>query len=206
MGDGLIMLARLNEETRPDHAEADADLDRYLLSDAVTIDSYRLYLARLYGFLIPLEAAMFQTPRLGEFLDLRARAKSHLVVRDLHALGMTPMMIGALPQCDAVPVFHGVAAALGWMYVVERPLLASAVIKGHLGASLPREMRQAASYLACYEGRVGSAWRELGEAMDTLAVTSQMADRIIGAARDGFRCLRRWRTIELDAERQMSVC
>jgi heme oxygenase len=156
--------------------------------------------------LIPFEAAISETPRLHEFIDTRARAKSHLVVRDLHALGLSATTIGSLPQCEAIPPFHGVAAALGWMYVVERPLLASAVIKGHLATMLASEMRYASSYLTCYEGRVGASWRELGEAMDTIAITSQMADRIIGAARDGFRCLRRWRTIELDAAYHESVC
>ena len=206
MEDGLAMLARLNEETKPDHADADADLERYLLTDPVTVDGYCTYLARLYGFLIPFEAAITGTPRLHEFINMTERAKSHLVLRDLNALGVSATTIDSLPQCDAIPAFQGVAAALGWMYVVERPLLASAVIKGHLATQLSAEMRHASSYLTCYESRVGSSWRELGEAMDAIAITSQMADRIIGAARDGFRCLHRWRTIELGGQRQASVC
>ena len=199
------MLERLNEETKPDHADADADIERYLLMDPITTDGYRTFLVRLYGFLIPLEAALADTAGLGDFIDARSRSKAHLVVRDLHALGLAPLTIGALPQCETIPKFRSVATALGWMYVIERPLLASAVLKGHLATALGREMIHAASYLTCYSGHVGTAWRELGEAMDSIAVTPQIADRIVGAARDGFRCLRRWRTIDLEAGRQLLV-
>src|SRR5688572_13066062 len=195
--DELRMLVRLNEETLPHHAEADGDVDRYLFCGQVTAADYRTYLSRVYGFLVPLEAALAMAPGLDEVIDPRARAKSALVVHDLLALGMSMNEVNELPQCMTISTFRGPAAALGWMYVIERPLLASAVIRGHLSTYLRAEMAYASAYLSCYAGQVGTLWRELGHAMDRVAYTPAVADRIVMSAHDAFRMLKRWRTHDL---------
>ncbi|NVB85269.1 MAG: biliverdin-producing heme oxygenase [Kofleriaceae bacterium] len=195
--DGLRVLTRLNEETQVHHAEADADIDRYLFCEGVTAFEYRTYLARWYGFLAPLEAALAMAPELDPLIDVRGRAKAALVAHDLLALGMTMSEVNELPQCLSIPTFRGPAAALGWMYIAERPLLASAVIRGHLSTYLPSEMACASAYLMCYAGQVGAMWRMLGEAMDHVASTGAIADRIIVAGHDAFRALQRWRTHDL---------
>lgn len=192
------MLTRLNEETQPHHADADADIDRYLFRPTVTAADYRTYLSRVYGFVVPLEAALSLAPGLGEHVDVKARAKGALIVHDLLALGMSMNEVNHLPQCLSVPTFRGPAAALGWLYVVERPLLSSAVIRGHLSTYLRAEMACASAYLACYSGQVGTMWRELGVAMDRVAYTPAIADRIVSAAQEAFRVLARWRTHDLE--------
>ena len=191
------MLVRLNDETLPHHAEADGDVDRYLFCTRVTAEEYRTYLTRVYGFLVPLEAALAMAPGLDEVIDVRVRAKSALVVHDLLALGMSMNDVNELPQCASIPTFRGPAAALGWMYVVERPMLASAVIRGHLSTYLRAEMAYASAFLSCYAGQVGTMWRELGEAMDRVAYTQAVGDRIVASAQEAFRTLQRWRVNEL---------
>lgn len=191
------MLTRLNEETQSQHAEADSDVDRFLFRPPVSPEDYSTYLSRVYGFLVPLEAALTSAPGLDELLDVKARAKAALVVHDLLALGMSMNDVNQLPQCLTVPTFRGPAAALGWMYVVERPMLSSAVIRGHLSSYLRAEMACASAYLTCYSGQVGTMWRELGQAMDTVAYTQTIGDRIVIAAQEAFRTLARWRTHDL---------
>ena len=193
----LGMLKRLNEVTEPHHADADSDLDRYVFREDVTRTHYRSYLARLYGFIVPLEQALAHTPGLDDLIDLQARSKASMLLYDLLALGMTLQDVSELPQCLAVPSFKGPAAALGWMYVAERPMLQAAVIRSHLEARLGREMTAASSYLSCYSGQAGQRWRELGEAMERVAQTAVLADRIATAASEGFRCLLRWRLQDL---------
>jgi heme oxygenase len=195
--DGLRVLTRLNEETQVHHAEADADIDRYLFREGVSAFDYRTYLVRWYGFLAPLEAALAMAPELDPIIDVRGRAKAALVAHDLLALGMTMSEVNELPQCLSIPTFRGPAAALGWMYIAERPVLASAVIRGHLSTHLPSEMACASAYLMCYAGQVGAMWRALGESMDRVASTSAIADRLIVAAHDSFRALHRWRAHDL---------
>ncbi|HUS29331.1 MAG TPA: biliverdin-producing heme oxygenase [Kofleriaceae bacterium] len=193
----LRILARLNEETQVHHADADSDVDRYLFCSNVSSADYRTYLQRVYGFLVPLEAALATAPDLDTVIDAKGRAKSALVAHDLFALGMTMDEVSALPHCTRIPAFRGPAAALGWMYIAERPLLASAVIRGHLASYLPTEMATASAYLMCYAGQVGAMWRELGLAMQQVAGSPAVADRIVVAAHDAFRTLHRWRTQEL---------
>ena len=74
MGDELRMLTRLNEETKVFHAEADVEIEFYLLKEPITESAYRAFLMRLYGFLIPFEAALSDTPGLGGLIDVRARS------------------------------------------------------------------------------------------------------------------------------------
>lgn len=193
----LRMLHRLNVDTEAHHGEADADLDRYVFREDVTRNHYRHYLARLYGFVVPLEHALQHTPGLDDIIDLQARCKSATLLYDLLALGMTLQDVSELPQCLSVPSFKGPAAALGWMYVAERPMLQAAVIKSHLETRLGRNMASASAYLSCYAGQAGQRWRELGEAMERVAQTEVLADRITTAANEAFRCLLRWKVQDL---------
>ncbi|MDB4953482.1 MAG: hypothetical protein JWO36_1051 [Myxococcales bacterium] len=197
------MLTRLGAETLVHHAEADSDLDRFLFQPTVTVTDYQTYLGRVYGTLVPLEAALATTPGLADVIDVRARTKSSFVLRDLSKLGVPRQDIVSLPVCTSIPVLRSPAAALGWLYVVERPLLASSVILRHLEMQLPTDMTGAASYLSCYAGQTGSMWRALGVAMDRVATSLTVGDAIVAAAHDAFRTLQRWRTYNL--QRQIGI-
>jgi heme oxygenase len=191
------MLARLGRETQSHHADADSDLDRYLFGPTTTAEDYRTYLVRIYGFVAPYENAIMGTPQLEDAIDVRARMKTPLLLHDLYALGMSDHDIAEIPLCMGVPAFRGVAAALGWMYVVERPVLASAVIRRHLQTRLPGEMAIASDFLGCYAGHVGRMWRALGQALEKVAVTPAIADRIVVSAQEAFRTQHRWRMQDL---------
>lgn len=190
------MLRRLGFETLAHHGDADADLDRYLFRARTTRDDYRTYLARIYGYVLPLELALTATPGLSDLVDLGARAKTTALLHDLCALGMTLGELAELPQCLTIPAFRGPAAALGWLYVAERPMLASAVVRRHLETRLPAEIGVASSYLSVYDGVLGVRWRELGVALERVACAPAIADRVVAAAHDAFRCLHRWRSHE----------
>jgi heme oxygenase len=185
------MIERLNEETRPHHPDAESDFD-VLFGSSTTPADYQQFLVRVYGFEVPLEATLATTPNLDLMIDLRARAKSAFVAQDLAALGLSPPRIGALPQCLGIPQFRGAAEALGWMYVVERTTLAHSIVRRHLLTRLPREMRGASAYLSCYTGVVGTRWREFGATLDDVARHPAIADRMVVAASEAFRCQRRW--------------
>ncbi len=197
------MLARLNAETEVHHGDADADLDRFVFRDDASRTDYRTYLARVYGFVVPLEQALARAPGLGDIVDLQARSKSPLLLYDLLALGMTLEEVQELPQCLAIPAFRGAAAALGWMYVAERPMLQAAVVRSHVESALGRGIAASTAYLSCYAGQAGQRWRELAEAMDEVASTTALADRIAFSAGEAFRCLLRWKT--QDAARTSSI-
>jgi heme oxygenase len=57
---------------------------------------------------------------------------------------------------------------------------------------LPREMRSAANYLSSYTGVVGTRWRKFGATLDDVAHMPEIANRVVAAANEAFRCQRRW--------------
>ena len=109
---------RLDLETRPHHAAADAAW-RELLVDDVSEADYAAQLARVYGFEGPLEAAFAYTPGLVRVIDVRRRQRAGLIAQDLLALDVEPAQIANLPGLALAP-FATIPEALGWMYVVER--------------------------------------------------------------------------------------
>jgi heme oxygenase len=197
MGDASAMLARLAAETHVHHAEADADVDSYLFGPRTTRAEYRTFLARLYGFVMPLEAGLATVPGLDQFIDVGERMKAPALLHDLLALGYERSDIAELPQCLTVPPHRGAASALGWMYVVERPMMATATLRHHLETRLPGEMNVASTYLQLYNGIAGARWRDFGIALDCVAAMPAVGDRIVAAAQAAFRTLARWRLTEL---------
>ena len=185
------MIERLNEETRSHHVECEADFD-VLFDVETTPRHYLRYLVRQYGFEAPLESTLAMTPNVELMIDLKERMKAGYIAQDLMALGLRAAQVAELPQCLAIPQFRGAAEALGWMYVIERTTLAHSVLRRHLLTRLPREMRNASNYLSCYTGVVGTRWRKFGATLDDVAQTPELANRIVTAANEGFRCQRRW--------------
>lgn len=185
------MIDRLSQETSGFHADADRDIDT-LFRPHVTVEDYRDYLIRSYGFEAPLEAALALSSALDMMLDLRGRARAGLIAQDLIRLGLRPATVTDLPMCLTVPQFRSTAEALGWMYVIERSALAHAIIRRHLMTCLPDAMVQASAYLQSGGGLLGARWRQFGEALDRVANHPAVADRIVHSALEAFRCHRRW--------------
>jgi heme oxygenase len=181
------MLMRLNVETRVYHAAADAPLLELVRPDVRRLD-YMHLLVRMYGFEAALEGACAYTPRLSLFLDLRIRARSGLIARDLITLGLAPVDVAALAHCPALATFHDAPEALGWMYVTERATLLHDGVRRNLVARLP-SVDTACNYLAASSGRIAQRWNELGVAADRLA---PHGDRMVAAARHAFLALREW--------------
>ncbi len=182
------MLARLKRETEPFHNSADAD--RLMAFAITTTSAYRTFLARVYGFESPVEAAVAMTSELAPYLDVRGRTQIKLLRADLAALGV--LDLAALPRCTKVSPFRSAAAAAGWLYVIERNTLAHGVIERQLRMRLPEPMKIAGTYLGAPERSVGARRRELGEAMDRIGKTTTVAAEIVEAARAAFRCQRAW--------------
>lgn len=185
------MIERLNAETRVHHGHADAELDA-LFKPTVTSGHYLMFLMRTYGFEAPLEVAFAMTPRLDLAIDPRSRARAGFLAQDMIALNVRPADVTALPLCLAIPQFRGVAEAFGWLYVAERMTLVHNVVRRHLMTRLPIEMDVGSAYLRAYDGKLGKRWQQLGAALDHVAQHPAIADRIVSAAGEAFRCRRQW--------------
>ena len=184
-------LVRLNVETRCFHAAADApSLELVAPGSTLTRLDYVMQLVLAYGFDAPLEAALAYTPHLDGFIDLPPRFRSGLLAQDLLLLGLSPSQVASLRQCMIAP-FASVAEAFGWLYVHERGTLHQEGVCRELVARLP-EVAVATTALRANAGRVGVLWDDFGQAVDRVARTSYIEDRIVSAALDAFRTLRVW--------------
>lgn len=180
------MLARVDQETRFDHASADG-LWRDLMESAATPATYMHHLMRLYGFAAPLEAALAYTPNLASAIDVRGRVRSGLIAKDLLALGISAGNIAELPQCMIAP-FATVAEALGWMYVVERSAGLHGAVRRYLIARYPR-LEGATTYLA---SSGAARWSTFADALEPYVQTRALQQQVVTGARDAFRCALDW--------------
>ena len=181
---------RINAETSSFHAEADEDTLR--MFGAVTADGYQRYLMHTYGFVAPVERAIVQVPNVERYVDLRRFNKQELIRRDLRALRVPEETIARIPQCE-VPAIANAEAVLGWAYVLERATLGYSNLFRHLASVLPGEAAFASSYLKCYFGAVGEAWRSFLEALDSAGTRGEQHTRdVIEAATTAFRTYRKW--------------
>ena len=185
----MPLLERLQAETESFHEEADEDARRLL--GRVGVADYWRFLARTYGFVLPVESTILSAPRAGELLDLRRFHKHNLLRQDLLQLGMHADEIEQLPRCT-VPLFERPEDALGWAFVIERSTLGHTRLFHHLATVMPGEVAFTSAYLKCYFGAVGEMWRSFGNALDRIVEPSS-ADRVVEAAQTAFRVLRAWR-------------
>lgn len=160
-----------------------------LMVPSVRKPDYTRQLIAVYGFEAPLEAALRYTPGLNSLVDLRAHARTGLLVQDLMRLGVGPGRIAGLPQ--RFTMFSSPAEALGWMYVIERATLLHGSARRFLTSHLS-ELVSASSYLAAYDGVTGDRWSDLGGALDAVAATPAGKRQLLRAADQGYEALAQW--------------
>jgi heme oxygenase len=184
--------------------EAFAAESRALL-EAAAQEAYRQYLARLYGFVTPLEHALANHPELRTVVDTRRFDKHELLRRDLEALNTRA---DELQLCSAIPVFNDVQTALGWAYITERGSLGHTTLFHSLATLLPREAAFAASYLKCYFGAIGETWRGFVEGLEAAGKLEHDAARIVAAAQDATAQYVAWSrltTVSFEARASMRL-
>lgn len=161
-----------------------------LLSDDLTRDAYRALLARLYGFLAPLEDRLGRRPewaRLG--FDFDARRRVPMLRRDLAVLGGPA--VDDLPVCDDLPAVAGFAAAVGSLYVLEGATLGGRIIARHLHRTLGLDAASGAAFFCGRSDDTGALWRAFGRFAER-TVSPAEADAAVAAAAATFDTMNRW--------------
>jgi heme oxygenase len=173
-------LAGLRRETAPLHARLDEQIGAagWLASQ----DGYTRLLARFLGYYAPLEpvlrdaVARFDLP-----LDMEARRKGHLLVRDLLMLGLSPNDVRALPLAPTLPPVESREAALGCLYVLEGATLGGRVIARHAQRTLGLDVETGAAFFSGYGSDVGAYWQRFCSLLAD-ALRSPDAERTIAAS------------------------
>lgn len=177
---------RLRAETRDAHEAVERALDweRRL----GTLEGYRGFLARLYGFHVVWEPAA--AALIADDAFLVPRRKLPLLLADLAFLGLTPAEVERLPRCAPVPMADA-AEALGSMYVLEGSTLGGQILARHVAARLGLDAARGCAYLRAYGGGVGPMWQ--GFRARLLGVSSpQTQDAVVRSAAATFERLETW--------------
>jgi heme oxygenase len=185
----LWILEKLQTVTEQQSGRADAGALDFV--DKCTLDHFRDYLARCYGFEAPLESACVMHASLASH-NATTRPRTRYIAQDLVELGVPPEKLLELEPCPLQP-FRDLGQALGWLYVAERNVVTNSLCHQHLARRAP-ELAARASYLNCYGPNTAERWRAFGIALERAAAKTD-PDRIAAAAIESFDFLHRWQPV-----------
>lgn len=185
------ILDRLREETAAQHERIEQNpYAKAAFDQTLTIDQYRSYLTKFYGFIKPAEEQLMAEGAVNHFgLDMEIRTKSNLLEEDLIHLGMNPDEIAQLPLCSRLPELSSQARILGYLYVIEGSTLGGQVITKQLMKFLPLSPQSGLRYFYAYGQETKPRWTEFREALLNAA---EDPDEIIHSAKETFRLLDAW--------------
>jgi heme oxygenase len=152
--------------------------------------AYRDLLARLYGFHRRFEAGFAEAPaEMADAIELRARARSEALARDLESLG-SASHVETLPLCEAVPSLETEPQWLGALYVTEGSTLGGAAIARALAASgFKSDQRH---FFEAYGDRRSQMWRSFLARLERHAGDEAAAREAQSAAQSAFDAFETW--------------
>ncbi|MBP2001351.1 heme oxygenase [Paenibacillus shirakamiensis] len=189
------ILTRLKEETAPYHIQTEQNRYATAITDrTLTMDLYREYLEKFYGFVQPIEDQFASWSAWNEFgFNYEVTRKTPLLHQDLIALGRTEEEIQALPICDELPDMSTFSKVIGVMYVLEGSTLGGQMITKLLKQYLPVDAEINGHYFNSYGAQTRAQWTEFRELLLKVAdVEAKIEDEIVVSATNTFVQLDQW--------------
>lgn len=172
-----MILNRLRLATSACHTALENQLP--LMNADLSLEDYRQFMGRFYGFYAPLEAQMLASPhwQLLEF-EYTTRQKTPRLAQDLLALGSNVAAVAATPRCIALPACATPEQLLGCLYVIEGATLGGRSITRHLQTRLGLTPQSGGAFFDGYGARTGSHWKAF------CAMLAYNADRLLDPGAD----------------------
>ncbi|MEY9093779.1 biliverdin-producing heme oxygenase [Paenibacillus sp. RC84] len=187
------IVSRLREETAPFHDQIEQNAyAKAIMDKSLTIETYKTYLEKFYGFILPSEKALSALPeweKLG--FDIESRLKTPLLENDLEQLGLTKRQIEELPQCGTLPDVSTLSRALGYLYVLEGSTLGGQLITKQLKAILSVDPEVNGRYFNSYGAELRTKWSEFREFL-LENVKEEEQEQVLAAAKETFILLDQW--------------
>ena len=183
---------QLKQGTADLHRRVDTAVD--LDVTCADVASYRGLLSRLLGYYEPVESTLstFDWQSIG--LDYGPRRKLHLLVEDLHELGLDAGEIDSLPRFAVSPTPLCLAGAIGVMYVLEGATLGGQIIVKRVAKTLGLSASGGARFHAGYGTENGAMWRAFKTVGSTHLKTDDQKDAALHFARRTFETYEAWLT------------
>lgn len=156
------IMERLKSETAHYHRQVEQNpYAKAIMNQTVTIEEYRTYLEKFYGFLKPLEDQAVQQPFWESTgLDIEIRGKAGLLEKDLRNLGASEEEITQLPLCEELPDISTPARLFGYLYVIEGSTNGGQIITKRLSQFLTIEADRGLEYFNAYGSETRTRWSE----------------------------------------------
>ena len=179
-------LERLKRETTAAHEAVEHSLP--LMDADLDLDRYTACLQRMAGIVgaWEAEATRVAPQSLRPLLDERRRL--HLLHKDLHTFGTTPVVA---PSRPVLPPMHTEPRLLGTMYVMEGSTLGGQLIARHLERTLGLAPGVGNSFFRSHAEHTGAMWRAFCGHL-RFAVPESSAGETIEAAQQMFHVFGTW--------------
>lgn len=180
-------IAALRARTAEVHRALDAEL--HLAQPGATRDTYLAYVAAMWGWLSPFEAALWAPEWPAELEAAERDGKRAWLEADLRASGLDDRGLAVLPRSPLAPPLETPSQRLGVAYVIEGAQLGGRVLLERLGpvlAPLP------ARWLQGYGPQLGARWAAFRAVVERELDTADKSDDAAAAARVAFEQLARW--------------
>ncbi|MFS0838507.1 biliverdin-producing heme oxygenase [Paenibacillus sp. 1P03SA] len=187
------IVSRLREETASFHDRIEQNAyAKAIMDKSLTLETYKAYLEKFYGFILPSEKALGELPEWEvRGFDIESRRKAPLLESDLEQLGLTKGQIGELPLCASLPDVSTLPRALGYLYVLEGSTLGGQLITKQLKAVLSVDPEVNGRYFSSYGTDVRTKWTEFREFL-LENVKEEEQDQVVAAAKETFILLDEW--------------
>lgn len=188
------ILTQLKEQTASFHNDIEQnDYARALMGGTMSLDAYRAYLEKFYGFIEPMERKLTERREWSAFeFELAPRLKAPLLEADLRQLGLSDEQLSGLPRCEALPDVADFSRALGYLYVIEGSTLGGQLVMRKLQASLQVQPEVNGRYFNSYGEAVREKWKQFRELLVAVADRLGEEKRIVDGATETFVRLERW--------------
>jgi heme oxygenase len=188
------ILVELKTQTRPQHDSVEQNVyGKSLMDGSMSLQQYREFLEKFYGFHVPLEQAMARLSWDSVGINFDERRKVAFLKQDLHSLGLTDDDINRLPLTNDLPPIATMEDACGVMYVMEGSTLGGQIQARQVQKMFGLTSENGAAYFSSYGANVGAMWKACCEAI-ALVARDDIAQEasIIQSAKETFAALERW--------------
>ncbi|KLU54359.1 heme oxygenase [Paenibacillus sp. VT-400] len=188
------IMERLKSETAHYHRQVEQNpYAKAIMNQTVTIEEYRTYLEKFYGFLKPLEDQAVLLPFWESTeLDIEIRGKAVLLEKDLRNLGASEEEISQLPLCEELPDISTPARLFGYLYVIEGSTNGGQIMTKRLSQFLPIEADRGLEYFNAYGSETRTRWSEFTGLLQRSISNPEDHDNMVHSASETFRLLDQW--------------
>jgi len=186
-------MSDLRDRLKNATADAHQRLERQMpvMSDAFTLNDYRVLLERLIGLYEPMEKEMGNAIRLDDWeLEFNARRKVNALRHDLLSLGHTRESLQQIPLAANHPAITTREDFLGSSYVLEGSTLGGIMIIRHLRKKWGSDL-EASQFFSIYGADVHEKWQQFCNWLNQYS-GKVSEDNVIAAANATFKAMEDW--------------